>query len=504
MRSILSAFGVAVVASVAPVQGQWTIVDLSTNQTSTASDVHGLLAVGQLMVSGQAFKWQGATLALPPLPGNTLTAAYGVNSASHVVGTSTVNGNAATHACAWMATPAYGWSAGVHDLGTLGGQNSAALDVNNAFLTVGWSNDDADVRKPCVWWRRQAQVFWLTNRRELELDVAPYLLATKGTAFAISNTAIARVVGEVTLSNNQTRAARWDVQVGPGGLDTVATRQLSTQESRAHDVNDPGFAVGFAKNGGGQSRAVRWSNNGLGAITQLDLGTLGGTSAGADGTNNAGQIVGWSFNTNGALRAFLWDAVGGMRDLTTLLPPSSGWVLTNAYEISEVGGIVGRGTRFGDTRAFLMFPDADGDFVADAYDNCPNDANHSQLDWDNDGVGNPCDNCETDANADQADGDFDGLGTACDNCPAAYNPGQQDADGDGAGDACDPAFALGDMNCNGVISVTDIAGFVLALTDAAGYPVQYPACDVQLADVNGDGTISVGDIGTFVGLLTVN
>lgn len=503
MRSAVSAFGVAVLASVAPVQAQWTIVDLSTNQTSTANDVHGLVSVGQLMASGEAFQWQGSTLTLPPLTGNTFTSAWGVNSASHVVGTSTVNGDSATHACAWLASAAYGWGAGVHDLGTLGGQNSAALDVNNAFVTVGWSGDGADVRKPCLWWRSARGIVWGTHKRELELEVAPHLLATRGTAFAISNAAAPRVVGEVTLSNNQTRAARWDVEAG-GVYDTLAMRQLSAQESRAHDVNDPGYAVGFAKNGGGQSRAVRWSNNGLGAIAQLDLGTLGGSSAAANGINNAGQIVGWSYNTSGALRAFLWDPANGMRDLTSLLPQSSGWELIYGNEISEAGAIVGQGNRFGVTRAFLMFPDADGDFVADAYDNCPFYANHSQLDWDHDGVGNPCDNCETDANADQADGDFDGIGDACDNCPAFYNPGQQDTDGDGAGDACDSAFALGDMDCNGAVSVTDIAGFVLALTDPAGYEAQYPACELQLADVNSDGVISISDIGTFVGLLTVH
>jgi hypothetical protein len=60
----------------------------------------------------------------------------------------------------------------------------------------------------------------------------------------------------------------------------------------------------------------------------------------------------------------------------------------------------------------------------------------------------------------------------------------------------------GDMNCDGVLSVGDIAGFVLALTNPSAYAVQYPQCEISAADLNGDTVISVGDIATFVALLT--
>lgn len=60
----------------------------------------------------------------------------------------------------------------------------------------------------------------------------------------------------------------------------------------------------------------------------------------------------------------------------------------------------------------------------------------------------------------------------------------------------------GDMNCDGSVSVGDIAGFVLALTDAAGYAAAYPNCDIANGDVNGDGFVTVGDIAPFVVLLT--
>lgn len=61
---------------------------------------------------------------------------------------------------------------------------------------------------------------------------------------------------------------------------------------------------------------------------------------------------------------------------------------------------------------------------------------------------------------------------------------------------------LGDMNCDGLVSVSDIGGFVLALTDPAGYAAQFPDCDINNADINEDNIISVSDIGPFVAVLT--
>lgn len=63
-------------------------------------------------------------------------------------------------------------------------------------------------------------------------------------------------------------------------------------------------------------------------------------------------------------------------------------------------------------------------------------------------------------------------------------------------------FRLGDLNCDGVVTVSDIGPFVLALTDSAGYAAQFPGCTVHHADINQDGAATVGDIGPFVSLLT--
>lgn len=100
------------------------------------------------------------------------------------------------------------------------------------------------------------------------------------------------------------------------------------------------------------------------------------------------------------------------------------------------------------------------------------------------------------------DGDQDSILDVCDNCPSVANTNQADSDMDGLGDACDLVQLDGDMNCDGVITVGDISGFVLALTDPTGYAAAYPGCQIANADINDDGTISVGDIGAFVSLVT--
>ncbi len=99
-----------------------------------------------------------------------------------------------------------------------------------------------------------------------------------------------------------------------------------------------------------------------------------------------------------------------------------------------------------------------------------------------------------------------GISVAISTEAIAVGASQDDAGAANSGAAF--VFALncgglpGDMNCDGVVSVGDISGFVLALTDPAGYAAAFPSCDINNADVNNDTIVSVGDIGPFVQLLT--
>ena len=82
----------------------------------------------------------------------------------------------------------------------------------------------------------------------------------------------------------------------------------------------------------------------------------------------------------------------------------------------------------------IASPDIDADGIPDDVDNCPTVTNPSQSNCDGDFLGDACDACPCDA---ESDGDGDGVCGNIDNCRYVPNPSQANADADDLGDACD-------------------------------------------------------------------
>ncbi|MFF0376330.1 PKD domain-containing protein [Actinoplanes missouriensis] len=104
----------------------------------------------------------------------------------------------------------------------------------------------------------------------------------------------------------------------------------------AKDVNDRGQVAGYATDSSGGYVPVIWGADGTPTSPRAPRG---GT---ANAINNAGTAVGMMRIADGAPRAALYQN-GGTTDLNTLLPPDSGWTLTEANAINDLGQIAGVG-----------------------------------------------------------------------------------------------------------------------------------------------------------------
>lgn len=57
---------------------------------------------------------------------------------------------------------------------------------------------------------------------------------------------------------------------------------------------------------------------------------------------------------------------------------------------------------------------------------------------------------------------------------------------------------LGDLNCDGAVTIADAGPFVMTIADIESFRIQFPACDELLGDFTLDGAITVSDIAGFV------
>ena len=79
--------------------------------------------------------------------------------------------------------------------------------------------------------------------------------------------------------------------------------------------------------------------------------------------------------------------------------------------------------------------------------------------------------------------------------------------------SCDPnasppsiahrASLLGDMNCDGAVSLGDITAFVTALSGRSAYQAQYPNCNFLSGDFNFDGGVNFSDLNPFIACLSL-
>jgi probable HAF family extracellular repeat protein len=302
----------------------YTITDLGTLPGDLSSAAYGINSAGQVVgeSGAHAFLYDGGMLDLGSLPGSMRSGATGINDTGQVVGWS---GTLYTEAHAFL------YDGGTMlDLGTLPGDTfSRAHGINGKGQIVGVSH------------RNDGHTFhaFLWDGTMTDLGTLPG--ETASSASGINDAG--QVVGESGL-----HAFLYE-----GGVMTPLGALPGDSFSIANAINAKGQVVGYSYPFPPNAFHAFLYQDGL----MIDLGTLGGQTSFANGINAKGQVVGSSAISGTAYHAFLYDG-GPMVDLNSLLPAASGWELTGAQAINDVGQIVGAGIHDGQTHAFRLTPDA--------------------------------------------------------------------------------------------------------------------------------------------------
>lgn len=328
--AVLFAFG-AGGETLAAATAKYTITDLGTLGGSY-SQAFAINASGQIVGvagtpsgSGHAFLYSGGVMFDLNLPGTSGTA-RAINVAGQIAG---YYYNGAYEA--FLDT-----NGQITDLGNLGSAYSAAYALNASAEACGSSVTSSGKEHAFLW-----SAGTMTDINAFGGDYS--------SARGINGSS--QVVGYAYLINGAFHAF-----VRTGGVSTDLGT-LGGDYSEADAINDAGQVVGQAYlTGNIKAHAFLWKAGGA----LKDLGQLsGGNYSQALAVNStASQIVGRASVPDPQFivyHAFLY-AGGKMRDLNSLIPADSGWVLTEATGINGAGQIVGSGTIHGQQHAFLLNP----------------------------------------------------------------------------------------------------------------------------------------------------
>ena len=164
-------------------------------------------------------------------------------------------------------------------------------------------------------------------------DGSNIVAITGATGYSINDSG--QVAGRNKNANKVDSAFYYD----GGSMQNIGT--LGGSRAGAFGINNSSQIVGFSETSGSVNSSNIHAFLYDGGVMQ-DLGTLGGTSSAANSINNRGQIAGYSQNSAGDYRAFLYDN-GVMQDIGTL-----GGTTSYAFAINDNGQAVGYADITGD------------------------------------------------------------------------------------------------------------------------------------------------------------
>lgn len=249
----------------------------------------------------RAFTWTngGGLTNLGTAGGRADSEAFAVNNSSEVVGTVLdfdVPQEAERQAFLHLPAPAHTLGAGMNLLGTLGGEESVAMDINDAGQVVGGAETSAGQWRPFRWADGTMTNLGTLGGETANLDHRAEAVNSNGNACGRSYTA-----------GGAKRAFYYDGSMTDLGVLTGGS------ESWAFGINDSDVVVGTSDTTGGVYRAFVWDSvNGLRNLNNLLPTGTGWTLIRATDINNHGSIVGFGTNGSAQERAFLLTPTCGV------------------------------------------------------------------------------------------------------------------------------------------------------------------------------------------------
>ncbi len=334
--ALMIALAISFTAATATTSFYYDVTDLGTLPGDTGSTAYSINEAGQIVGSSyntttganHVFLWQSGKMAPLPNLGIKNSIAWSINNKSQIVGELTTS-TGSLHAFLWQDDT-------LSDLGTLTGYtNSIAYSINDRGQVTGYAYNGIGTGS------RQA-FLWQPNRGMKKLKS---LSGNESVAYGINNRG--QVVGDSRISTGAVHIVLWQNRK----INDLGT--FNGKSSGGNDINNRGQIIGTSGENINTERSF-WLHN----STIKELGTITGyDKTRAIHINDAGKIVGFAFNGSNIYsgHAFVGNNIR-IRDLNSLLPANSGWVLNVALDINNKGQIVGGGTLNGQYRAFLLTP----------------------------------------------------------------------------------------------------------------------------------------------------
>jgi probable HAF family extracellular repeat protein len=265
------------------------------------------------------------------------------------------------------------------NLGTLGGSSGIGNAINTSGEVAGYSQNASGTYRA-----------FLSSGSTL-LDIGDL---GGGSAVAYGMNDLGQVVGSAVTAKGENHPFLYR----NGRMIDLGTLGSSGNDwwNVAQAVNNSGVVAGTSYDAQGNFFGFVWKKG-----TKMKMGTLGGSWSQAYAINNKNQVTGVGYTKNGSAHAFItncatcplkdlgmfagdtstvWGfaindsgivvgqstfggtyhafvySAGKIKDLNTLIPSGSGWVLIDARGINSAGQIVGTGIRSGQEHAYMLTP----------------------------------------------------------------------------------------------------------------------------------------------------